>query len=295
MTVSSELPGPVVSAAWLAEQLGDGDLVILDCTTTLTPGVTSPGKPAREVFEAGHIPSAQFVDVQGELSDPDAPTRFSIASSDAFAKAASRFGIGKGKRVILYSTGSAWWATRVWWSLRHFGFENAAVLNGGFQRWRAEGRPVETGPATASAKAVFTPVVTKPLFVGKSEVFAAMGDEAICTVNALPAAVHAGAPAGYARTGHIPGSVNVPAPDLLDPETNLLKPLEALRAHFESTGALAADRVVVYCGAGISATGDALALTLLGHPDVVVYDGSMDEWSADMSLPIVTLPGELPR
>ena len=133
----------------LSRQLGDPNLRVFDCTTNLIPDpkTTYQAVPARADFEKGHIPGAQFIDLQVDLSDSNQRLRFMLPSAEAFAAAMNRFSVSDGMRVVLYSTANPWWATRVWWLLRVFGFDNAAVLNGGWQKWVREGRAVETGPA----------------------------------------------------------------------------------------------------------------------------------------------------
>ncbi|MBV8492613.1 MAG: sulfurtransferase, partial [Alphaproteobacteria bacterium] len=142
---------------WLAAHLDDPDLVVLDCTTHLIPDpkITYTVKPGRDDFEKGHIPGAQFVDLQADLSAKHPKLRFMLPSAQDFAAAMGRFGIGDNSRVILYSTTTPQWAARIW-MLRNYGFDNAAVLNGGFQKWACEGRPVETGPAKPRPAAKFT-------------------------------------------------------------------------------------------------------------------------------------------
>lgn len=281
--------GPLVDTAWLAEHLHDPDLVILDATTGLLPG--DRAVPALEAFERGHIPGARFLDLQKDLSDEKTGLRFSHPGAEDFARKAAAQGIGTGRRVVVYSTGGAWWATRVWWQLRDYGFDQAAILDGGFRKWQEEGRSVETGPAAPARPANFPASPSRGLLVGKEAVLTAVGDPAICTLNALPAPAHAGTvPPAKGRAGRIAGSVNLPALELIDPDTNTLRPLDQLRARFKAVGALDRDRVIAYCGGGIAATGDAFALTLLGHPDVVVYDASLQEWAQDPSLPMDSDP-----
>jgi thiosulfate/3-mercaptopyruvate sulfurtransferase len=274
----------------LERRLGDADLRVLDCTTHLVPDpeITYQVVPGRADFEKGHIPGAQFVDLQGDLSDKEHRFRFMLPSAEAFAAAMSRFGIGERMRVVLYSTANPWWATRVWWMLRVFGFDDAAVLNGGWQKWSREGRRVETGPARPRPAAHFVVREQRPLMVGKEEVLQAIGDAATCTVNALLPEQHAGTGGNsYGRPGRIKGSLNVPAAQLVDPETNeFLSPVE-LRKRFEAIGALD-KRVITYCGGGIAASADALALVMLGHPEVRLYDASLSEWTADPRLPMET-------
>ena len=280
----------LVQTEALERRLEDPDLRILDCTTHLVPDpkVTYQVVPGRTDFEKGHIPGAQFVDVQGDLSDKDHRFRFMRPSVEGFSAAMSRFGVGEGTRVVLYSTANPWWATRVWWMLRIFGFDNAAVLNGGWQKWIREGRPVETGPARPRQPDRFVARAQRPLMVGKEEVLQAIGDPAVCTINALLPEQHAGTGGNsYGRPGHIKGSVNIPAAHLINPETNEFLPPDELRRRFEAIGAFD-KRVITYCGGGIAANADALALVMLGHPDVRLYDASLSEWATDPNLPMET-------
>jgi thiosulfate/3-mercaptopyruvate sulfurtransferase len=276
---------------WLAAHLDDPDLVALDCTTHLIPDpkITYTVKPGREDFEKGHIPGAQFVDLQADLSAKHPKLRFMMPNADEFAAAMGRFGVGDNSRVILYSTTTPQWAARVWWMLRNYGFDNAAVLNGGFQKWTREGRPVETGAATPRPPAKFTVREDRHLMVGKEAVLGAVGDSAVCTINALSAEQHAGTGGNtYGRPGRISKSVNVPAASLIDPKTGAFLPPAALRAKFDAVGAFDKPRAITYCGGGIAASADALALVMLGHPDVRLYDASMSEWADDPSLPMET-------
>ncbi len=279
-------PEYLVETGWLARHLSD--VVILDCTVHLIPdpNTTYIVQPARDAFEAGHIPGAQFCDVQKDVSDTHAKFNFMRQTPEDFAAAMRRFGIGNETKIVTYSTGNVWWATRVWWLLREFGHDNAAVLNGGWQKWTAEARPVETGPATARPLGTFTVTTTRGLFADKDAVLAAVGDAGVCTLNALTEAQHTGNGGNsYGRPGHIAGSVNVPAASLLDPVTNMFMPPEALRAKLGAAGAL--DRpVIAYCGGGIAASADAMILTMLGHRDVRIYDASLSEWAKDEALPM---------
>jgi thiosulfate/3-mercaptopyruvate sulfurtransferase len=176
----------------------------------------------------------------------------------------------------------------VWWLLRVFGFDDAAVLNGGWQKWVREGRPVETGPAKPRPPGHFVVRELRPLMVGKDEVLRAIGDGGVCTLNALAPEQHAGSGGNsYGRPGRIKGSINLPAAHLLDPATNEFLPPDELRRRFESVGAFD-KQVITYCGGGIAASADALALVMLGHPNVRLYDASMSEWAVDPSLPMET-------
>jgi thiosulfate/3-mercaptopyruvate sulfurtransferase len=262
---------------------------VLDGTVHLIPDpkITYTVKSGREDFEKGHIPGAQFVDLQEDLSAPHPKLRFMLPSGEACAAAMGRFGVGERSHVVLYSTTTPQWATRIWWMLRNYGFDNAAVLNGGFQKWAREGRPVQTGPALPRVPARFVVRRDRRLMVGKEAVQGAIGDNAVCTINALSAEQHAGSGGNtYGRPGRIAASVNVPAASLIDPQSGAFLPAAALRAKFDAVGAFDKERVITYCGGGIAASADALALVMLGHPDVRLYDASMSEWANDPALPM---------
>src|SRR5882672_1018591 len=178
-------PEYLVESDWLGAHLGDPDVVVLDCTAHLIPDpkITYMVKSGREDFEKGHIPGAQFLDLQADLSDTEQlPLRFMLPKAVDFAAAMRRFGISDKTRMVTYSTANAQWATRVWWVLRVYGFENATVLNGGFQKWSREDRAVETGAGKGRKPGSFTERPARPLMVGKDEVLAAIGDGASCTI-----------------------------------------------------------------------------------------------------------------
>lgn len=286
-------PEALVQTDWLEAHCGDPNLRIFDCTTHLQPAEPGSDVPYNVVsgkadYDAGHIPGAGFIDIQGELSDNGTKLRFTLTPVEHFAAAMSRYGIGDGTRVVLYSAENIMWATRVWWMLRTFGFDNAAVLDGGWEKWKAEGRPVSTEPCKYPP-AKFTPRPRAGMIVGKEHVRAALGDPKTVTVNALSPSFHAGKkPSRYGRPGRIPGSVNVPALTLLDPDTKAFVPLPDASAKFAAAGIEKAKNVICYCGGGISATVDLFMLHQLGYENLTLYDGSMGEWAKDESLPIET-------
>ena len=190
-------PEFLIETGALAARLGDPDLVVLDSTTHLIPDpkITYTVKSGREDFEKGHIPGAQFVDLQADLSDNSGrygKLRFMLPNAGDFAEAMGRFGVGEKSRVVIYSTTAPQWAARVWWMLRNYGFDSAAVLNGGFQKWAREGRPVETGPGRARPPVKFVVREDRKLMVGKEAVKGAIGDAQTCTINALSREQHAG-------------------------------------------------------------------------------------------------------
>jgi thiosulfate/3-mercaptopyruvate sulfurtransferase len=284
-------PEALVQTDWLAAHLEDSDLRIFECTTWLRPAAAGESVPyhpeaGRAEYESGHIPGAGFLDVPGEMSRQDAAVHFMMLPPVQFATVMGRHGIGDDGRVVLYSRDRIMWATRVWWMLHAMGFEHAAVLDGGFEKWLAEGRPVSTQPP-AYPPTTFTPRPRPELFVDKGAVLQAVGDPGVCLINTLTDSdFRGGEPSRYGRPGHIPKSVNLPWPDLTEPETNLLIPLDQAAQRIEGLGANRAEHIVCYCGGGISATTGLFLLHRLGYDNLALYDASMAEWARDETLPI---------
>lgn len=284
-------PEYLVETDWLATHLNDPALRVLECTTILHPQPDGGyrAESGLATWEAGHIPGSGFADLTGELSDRASSLRFMMPPVAQLAAAMSKLGVGEGTRVVLYDRFVNMWAARVWWMLRAIGFDDAAVLNGGWRKWTLEGRPVSTAPC------VYPPgrLVERPrpeLFADKAAVLAGLGDSATCVLNALTEEQHRGTGGAvyHNRAGRIAGSANVAARSLVDAKTHAYLPLDVLRKQFESAGALAAGRVITYCGAGIAASSDAFVLAMLGRDAVAVYDASLSEWAADPSLPMET-------
>jgi len=282
-------PQHLVETDWLARHLDDPGVRVVECTVYLQPADVPGGyrvESGRAKWAEGHIPGAGFVDLQEELSDRSSKLRFMMPPAAQFAEAMGRVGVGDGVRVILYDRAVNMWAARIWWMLRAFGFDEAAVLNGGFKKWTVEGRPVATDTGARPAR-TFTPRPRPALMADKAGVLAALGESKACVLNALTEEQHRGTGGtAYGRPGRIAGSVNVAARDLVDPKTHAYLAADVLRAKFQAVGALDAKRVVTYCGGGIAASSDAFVLTLLGRDDVAVYDASLSEWATDPSLPM---------
>ena len=284
-------PQHLVESDWLAQHLEDPGVRVLECTVYLHPADLPGGfrvESGRAKWAESHIPGAGFVDLPEELSDRSSKLRFMMPPAAQFAEVMSRAGVGDGVRVILYDRAVNMWAARVWWMLRAFGFDDAAVLNGGFKKWTVEGRRLSTDTGDRPPR-TFTPRARPALMTDRAGVLAALSESNACVLNALAEERHRGTGgAPYGRPGRIAGSVNVPAGDLVDPTTHAYLDAEVLRAKFQAAGVLDAKRVVTYCGAGIAASSDAFVLTLLGRDDVAVYDASLSEWANDPSLPMET-------
>jgi len=275
---------PLVDAQWVAENLSDPSLRILECSVDLTPGSTSPASMF-EQWADGHIPNSAYVDLVQDLSDPQSDLRFTMPTVSRFAEAMEALGVGEGTRVVLYDRRFTMWATRVWWMLKSFGFDDCAVLDGGWRSWTSAGFAVDTGPAPSRPTTKFSAVPRPELVADLARMQEALGD-GTCVVNALSPGNHDGSEVHYGRPGHLPGASNVYALHLLDRDTQCYLPLAELKALFAEV--VSEDQpVVTYCGGGIAATSDAFVLkALLGHDDVSVYDGSLSEWVLDPNRPL---------
>ncbi len=288
--MSLSLPS-LVDAATLADHLHDPNLRLFDSTVELIrppeggPYTVRSGRPG---YEQAHIPGAAFAEIAGELSDPESPFPFTLPAAERFVAAAGRLGIGPGAHVVVYAQDTPMWATRFWWQLRFFGFDSVSVLDGGLPAWRAAGLPTESGarayePAQFSAHPHWEWLATR----ADVEAVVAAGDGSACLVNALTPPVFRGeGPSSYSRPGRIPGSVNAPWTELVDPDTNRFRSRAELERTLERAGALGPAPVIAYCGGGISATVDLFALALLGRDGTRLYDGSLTDWTRDEALPV---------
>ncbi|MFT4115822.1 sulfurtransferase [Bradyrhizobium sp.] len=285
-------PTALISTEQLAARLGDPDLRIYDCTTynePVPPGSDVPYRavPGDRTFAAGHIPGADFLDLQGEFSDTSVQQFFMMPGVAQSEAAFGRHGLDASKTIVLYSIGTMMWATRFWWMLRSLGVD-AQVLDGGFDKWKAEGRPIETGAAKGYPATTFKAEPRAGFFVDKDAVAARIGDPSTVIVNALGPQFHSGLePSRYGRPGRIPGSVNVPAAMLANADKTLTSLADA-EAKFASQGLTRDKSIICYCGGGISATIDLFLLTQLGYGKLTLYDASMGEWAKDPKLPIET-------
>lgn len=282
-------PELLIETDELEARLGEPGLRIIDCHIflELQPDGGYTFWSGVDAWTEAHIPGAVYVDLSDELAADHPHLRFMMPTADRFAQVMSARGVGNRDEVVVYSRGVNYWATRLFFMFRAFGFDRVRVLNGGRDRWVMEGRPLTDVPPRYPPAHFSAVPRTRPI-VGRDEVVAALDDPRTGLVNALAPDVHAGERLvpNYHRRGHIPGSVNVYAADLVDPDKMTFKPAADLRRHFEEAGALEPDHIIAYCGGGISATTDAFALLLLGHDNVAIYDGSLTEWGRDPDLPM---------
>jgi thiosulfate/3-mercaptopyruvate sulfurtransferase len=265
----------VVSTAWVAEHLGEPDLILLDASWYLP---AARRDPYREYLQ-GHIPGALWWDLDAH-SDHDTRLPHMLPAPEVFGAAMSALGIGSEARLVAYDTsGTNQSAARAWWQFRAMGHDAVAVLDGGLVAWKLEGRPVAVGQACRPA-ARFVARLRRELVRTRAEVEHAIQTGAAQLLDARSAARFQGQedePRPGVRRGHIPGSLNLPFPDLTGPDGRLLPPPE-LRRRFEHAGITFDRPVITSCGSGTTACALALALEVLGHRDVAVYDGSWAEW-----------------
>ncbi|WP_245906384.1 sulfurtransferase [Mycolicibacterium palauense] len=292
----------LVSTDWLAGHLDDPRLRIFDCTGSV--GTTDFVNHGREVhYLQHHIPGAAYLDVAnpwGELADPNAALPYTWPSAERLAETIGRLGISASSRVVLYAgpnpdtpnsaaVGHAW-STRAWWLLHHAGVD-VAILDGGWLKWTAEGRPVsavavEYEPTTFAVR----PDVQRGMAT-KEAVLDAIRSGSATIVDALSPESYSGeVDSQYGtfgnRRGHIATAMNVYFADLVDGDSGCFHGADRLREAFRANGLPQQGAVITYCGAGIGATMTGFGLKLSGREDVAIYDASMMEWNADPNLPM---------
>ena len=276
---------PLVSTAWLAEGLGRPGLVVVDGSSYLP---TSGRDPAAE-YAAGHIPGAVFFDVEA-TSDSGSALPHMLPAPDAFAARMGGLGIADTDHVVVYDgSGVNLSAPRVWWMFRVMGHARVSVLDGGIGKWRAEGRPLETG-ATRRPPARFTARALPGAVRDLPAVLAALREGTEQVVDMRSAGRFAGTepePRPGLRGGHMPGARNLPFHELVGPAGTLLPP-DRLRHRIEAAGIDPDRPLIVTCGSGVSACALAFALHLLGRDDVTLYDGAWTEWAGRPDTPIET-------
>ena len=277
---------PLVSAEWLAQNIDDHQLRILECSVNLRSGPDgyTPVSMYQD-WEAEHIPNSAYADLTSALSDPHSELRFTMPTAQRFASAMEDLGIGTGTRVVLYDRRFPMWATRIWWMLKAFGFDDCAVLDGGWTSWVGNGFPTTSEATPVRPPSKFRAEPRSDIIADLERMKAALSD-GTCIINALSASNHDGSDASYGRRGHLPGASNIYAVDLIDPESHRYLPTDQLSELFQDE-MTATGPIVTYCGGGIAATSDAFVLTaLLGRTDVSVYDGSLSEWLLDPNRPL---------
>jgi len=257
----------LIEAEELGSKLGSPELRLYDATFVLRPDTTDTGQ---SLYDKGHIPGAVFLD-HASISDTNSGLNFTLPKPAQLAEQLGAIGISNNSEVVVYSSDSIMWATRIWWVLNYAGHSNVRVLNGGLAAWQGD---IET-EANTYAPASFSIDPQPRMFASIDEVEAAMGDGDVCTLNALPWSFYTGeADIDYAQHGHITASESLPFSNLMD--GHYIKSTAALVTEFDNYRHQ--QRLINYCGGGIAATLNATCALLAGIDNVAVYDGSMSEW-----------------
>jgi len=267
----------LVSTAWLERQLNQADLAIVDASLFMP---ADKRDPAAE-FAAAHIPGARFLDLDA-VSDPERPGAHMLPAAAQFGSAMRELGVGRDDRIVLYDNSHLRSAARGWFMFRHFGAERVAILDGGFAKWRAEGRPIEAGearPRAARFDAVARgEIVTKPML---------QSGAGLPLLDARGRARFEGAepdPRPHVADGHIPGARNLPFASLYR-DDGTLKSDQELREAFAAAGVDPQAPFIATCGSGVTANSLIFAARRLGGRDARLYDGSWSEWGADPATP----------
>ncbi len=274
------MSGFLVTTDWLAGRLGELDIAIVDASWYMP----KTGRDPEAEYLAAHIPGAVRFDID-VVADTDSDLPHTLATPQAFAAKAGKLGISENMTVVVYDGAGLFSAPRVWWNFRVMGAKDVRVLDGGFPKWQAENRPVETGPQKARAEKTFSPRLNWLAIASKASVLTAMRDGTQILDARSPGRFRGeeAEPRAGVEPGHIPGSRNIHYASLI--EDGRLKDRAALHAAFDAAGVDFDRPVLTTCGSGVSAAILALAVEELGHQLPRLYDGSWTEWGGDPDTP----------
>lgn len=280
----------LVSAQWLAENIDNDDLCVLDCTTHMTAQPVGPSRitSGRPDYEKSHIPGALHVDMVQDLSDPNGPFPYTALTTDQFAALRARLGIKPTDHVVIYGQSANTTVTRAWFIFWLNGHERVSVLDGGLHAWLSEGMQTIGGPEVRQPITAQT-TVQRPVIATLSDVQEALQTQSCQLINALSAEQFTGSGgAHYGRPGRIPQSISLPARTLYDTRTGKFLTRNQLLGAVNHANIDLTQPIIHYCGGGIAATTSAFITHLLGSANWRVYDNSLLQWCQDAQCPMVT-------
>jgi thiosulfate/3-mercaptopyruvate sulfurtransferase len=277
--------GPLVTTDWLAGEAGKPGIVIFDATKYL-PNEDKDGKAE---FLKAHIPGTRYFDID-EVADQDTDLPHMVPTPGRFAKLMAAMGVSNASRIVFYDQKGLASAARGWWLMGLYGHDQAAVLDGGLPKWMREGRPVESGAPAAPTPATFLPEFRATRLRGVGDVMRNVASQSELVLDARAAGRFTGAvpePRAGMRSGHIPGSENVPYTDLLNAD-GTFRPVSEVKTRLAKAGVDGSLPVITSCGSGVTACILTLGLRLAGLPEGAVYDGSWTEWGGRSDTPVET-------
>lgn len=282
------MKSPLVTTAWLEQRLHDPQIRIVELRGKVLPPTEPPPHyfTDRTGYEEGHVPNAVFVDWQVDIVEPGSPSN-DVASPDRFAALMGELGISNETRVVIYDNAASMFACRLRWCLRYYGHADVFILDGGWEKWRAEKRPI-SAEIPKPEQARFVPRVNAGLKATEADILAGLDSGAMQLIDVRSPAEYAGTASRARQGGHIPSAISLPRKKIVADDLTVLSP-DALRECFAENGvSLDAGDTVIYCNSGVSASFGMLALEVAGARNLRLYDGSWKEWGNNPVTPKAT-------